>query len=85
MKLSKFFLKQEMYYFNKIGFKKNLSIKMNFFVNPFRIVLLNYFFNFVSPRSSISDNINFFSNYIIFNKHYSILFVRQQIKTIFIN
>lgn len=85
MKLSKFFLKHEMYFLNRTGFKKNLSIKMNFFVNPFRIVLLNYFFNFIFPKSSISDNINFFSNYIIFNKHYLILFLRQQSKTIFIN
>lgn len=85
MKLSKFFLKNDMYIFNKIGFKKNLSIKMNFFVNPFRIILLIYSFNFIFPKLSISDNINFFNNCIIFSKHYMVLFLRQQIKTIFIN
>jgi|HigsolmetaAR206D_1030411.scaffolds.fasta_scaffold17154_2 hypothetical protein len=85
MKLSKFFLKQDMYFLNKIGFKKNLSMKMNFFVNSFRIVLLIYSFNFIFPKSSISDNIKFFSNSIIFNKHYLVFFLRQQIKTIYIN
>lgn len=85
MKLSKFFLKQDMYFLNKTGFKRNLSMKMNFFVSPFRIVLLIYSFNFIFLKSSISDNINFFSNYIIFNKYYLILFLRQQLKNIFIN